>query len=237
MFQVDERLLEECRAGFAGDVRIHWLLGGAGSGKSTVARELQSTLGATVLDMDARIYGTFHKAFSPSRHPVSCQWSGAADGLSWLLDMTWDEFDSFNRASLPEYLDLLAREIPKLGVAGVAGVAIVDGGVCAPRMLSTVIEPSRIVCMRRSGLDAGALWAEPGDRSAMRDAVMALDTTGAKWERFVEFDENITRTILAECSQVGIPVCSWDESESSADVATRVAETLGLSRRRAAQQG
>ena len=226
MFQIDRSLLAECRDALSGDARIHWLLGGAGSGKSTVARELGEAFGVAVLDMDARIYGTYHTMFSPSRHPVSCRWAAADDGLSWLLDMTWKEFDSFNRASLPEYLDLLACEIRTFERTR---QLVVDGGLCNPVLLSTVIDPSRIVCMKRDDLDAQRLWSEPGERSAMRDAARALDTTGAKWSRFLEFNDNITSTILEECSASAIPVCAWDECDSPSDVAARVAGELGLS--------
>jgi hypothetical protein len=226
VFRVDQALLAGCRDALSGDARIHWLLGGAGSGKSTVCRELRSSLGVTVLDMDSRIYGSFHALFSPARHPVSCEWSAATDGLSWLLDMTWDEFDSFNRASLPEYLDLLAREVRALDSSK---ELVVDGGLCNPSLLATVIEPSRIVCLRRNGLDASALWSEPGERSKMRDAVMALDESGAKWSRFLEFNDCITSSILAECECAAIPVCVWDESQSASDVAARVTGVLGLS--------
>ena len=225
MFRVDQTLLEDCRRALSGNDRIHWVLGGAGSGKSTVSRELRSSPGVMVLDMDSRIYGAFHALFSPSRHPVSREWHAAGDGLSWLLDMTWDEFDSFNRASLPEYLDLLAREIETLDSSM---ELVLDGGVWHPGLLSTVIEPSRMVCMRRKGLDASRLWDEPGERSKMRDATMTLDASGAKWSRFLEFDDGITSTILTECSQAAIPVCVWDDSESSSDTAARVGGMLGL---------
>ena len=225
MFQVDRALLEECRHTLGGDARIRWVLGGSGSGKSAVCREIHSTLGVPVLDMDARIYGTFHALFSPLRHPVSYAWSMAPDGLGWLLDMTPDEFDSFNRASLPEYLDLLAGEIRQIDDGS---DLVIDGGVCNPTLLAEVIDPARMVCMRRDGLDPRNLWAEPGERLAMRDAVMRLDATGAKWSRFLEFDRGITSTLLAESSDAAVPVCGWDESEPVSAVATRVSALLGL---------
>ena len=213
----------------ASDGRIHWLVGGAGSGKSTVCRELRARLDAVVLDMDSRIYGTYHALFSPSRHPVSSRWSAAGDGLGWLLDMTPVEFDAFNRASLPEYLDLLGRELLTLEDPR---LIVVDGGICNPALLATVLEPSRIVCMRREGSDASVLWGEAGARADMRDAVMRLDATGQKWERFLEFDDLITSTAADECAQVGIRVCQWSESDSAHEIANRVAGMLGLAAQR-----
>jgi hypothetical protein len=225
VFQVDRELLEESGSVVASDRRVHWLVGGAGSGKSTVCRALHSTLGFTVLDMDARIYGTYHASFSPSRHPVSCRWRSAGDGLAWLLEMTWAEFDAFNRASLPEYLDLLGRELQSLDDPR---PILVDGGICNPALLAAVLEPSRIVCVLREGLDASGLWTRPGARSEMRDAVMRLDATGEKWRRFLEFDDCITSTVASECAQAGIRVCAWNEADRAPELADRVARTLGL---------
>jgi hypothetical protein len=201
VFPVDLDLLEESGRILALDGRIRWLVGGSGSGKSTVCRELHSMRDVTVLDMDSRIYGTYHAMFSPVRHPVSFEWSSAADGLAWLLDMTWVEFDAFNRASLPEYLDLLGREIRTLDDPR---PIVVDGGAYNTALLATVLEPSRIVCMRRAASDAAALWAQPGARSDMRDAVVRLDATGEKWKRFLDFDGRITSTAASECAQAGV---------------------------------
>lgn len=226
MFRVDMALLEESGSALASDGRIHWLVGGSGSGKSTVCRELASSRSVTVLDMDSRIYGSYHALFNASRHPVSHRWSEADDGLAWMLDMTWDEFDAFNRASLAEYLDLLGHEIQQLDDPR---PIVVDGGICNPGLLATVLEPSRIVGMRRTSLDAAALWAQPGTRSQMREAVLGLDATGEKWGRFLDFDDRITSTVAGECAQAGIRVCEWSESDSVAEVADRVAEMIGLS--------
>jgi len=228
VFQVDQALLEESGRVLASDPRVHWLLGGSGSGKSTVCRVLHAKLGVTVLDMDSRIYGAYHASFSPSRHPVSCQWHAAKDGMSWLLDMTWSQFEAFSRASLPEYIDLLSRELQTIG--GPQPV-LVDGGIWHPALLATVLEPSRIVCMRRDGLDASTLWAEPGARSEMRRAAMDLDATGAKWTRFLEFDDSITSTVATEAAEAGIVACGWSGSDSPADVAERVAGSFGFARR------
>jgi hypothetical protein len=228
VFQIDAQLLEGSGRALASDSRVRWLVGGAGSGKSTVCRELHATHGVTVLDMDARIYGTYHAMFSPSRHPVSCRWRSAGDGLAWLLDMTWDDFDAFNRASVPEYLDLLTREIQAFDDPR---PIVVDGGTYHAALLAAVLEPSRIVCMRREGSDASALWAGPGARSDMRDAVMGLDATGEKWKRFLEFDEGITTTVASESARSGVRECAWSDGDPVSDVAERVAGMRGLAGR------
>ena len=225
MFRLDLELLKESGSILASDGRIHWLVGGSGSGKSTVCSELRSKHDVIILDMDSRIYGTYHAMFSPSRHPVSSQWSAADDGLAWLLGLTPAEFDAFNRASLPEYLDLLGSEIQTLDDPR---PIVVDGGICNPALLATVLQPSRIVCVRREESDAATLWGQPGARSKMRDAVMRLDATGEKFKRFLEFDDRITATAADECAHAGIQVCAWKESESPSEVANRLAAMLGL---------
>lgn len=222
-FPLDLDLLTACRTALA-DRDLYWVLGGGGSGKSTVCRELGERLQLDVVDMDARIYGEYHAQFSAKRHPISTQWAAAPDGLAWLLDLSWEEFDAFNRASLPEYVDLLAHE---LGSRDDTAPVLVDGGVWHPTLLSVALDPARIVCLRREALDPEALWSQPGERAGMRDAVMALDPSGRKWDKFLAFDARITETVLAGAEAAGVRVCAWDDSESPSEVAERVRGLLG----------
>ena len=110
-FSINEKTLIQARDALAGSRKVYWVLGGAGSGKTTVCGVLSDRLGIPVYDMDAHIYGAYHRRFKQERHPANNAWSTARNGLEWLLQMTWNEFDTFNRAALPEYLELLAQDV------------------------------------------------------------------------------------------------------------------------------
>src|SRR5512139_217497 len=110
-FTIDHQLLTQARASLSERKRLYWIVGGAGSGKTSVCQFLSTQFGLLVYDMDAHIYGDYHGRFTEERHPVNWAWSTAENGLAWLLDMSWEEFDGFNQAALPEYLDLLASDL------------------------------------------------------------------------------------------------------------------------------
>ena len=224
-FSIDMRLLAESRAALAGRGHVFWVVGGAGSGKTTVCRTLSTTLGIPVYDMDAHIYGTYHARFTHDRHPVNTEWSTAPDGLAWLLDMSWDEFDAFNRAALPEYLDLLAED---LAYTQPEASLFIDGGICNPALVARVIPPGQIVCLAQLEWSSDEIWSETGDRASMKAAVQQLPRQEEAWRTFLEFDERITQCILEECRANDIAVCSRGDSESVDDVADRVARMLGI---------
>ena len=83
-FVIDHALLARAQEKLSGRTLL-WIVGGAGSGKTTVCQALSARLGLSVYDMDAHIYGSYHGRFNPARHPVNTAWSAAPDGLAWLL--------------------------------------------------------------------------------------------------------------------------------------------------------
>jgi hypothetical protein len=228
-FTVDTDLLARSRAALSQHERLYWVVGGAGSGKTTICQALSATLGIPVYDMDAQIYGAYHGRFTRERHPVNCAWSTSSDGLAWLLDMSWDEFYGFNRAALPEYLDLLAEDLDQTGPDG--GV-LIDGGICNPAILAQVIPSRRVVCLVCSGRSSREIWEETDERSSMKEAIFLLRNPEDAWRRFLEFDGRITRTILRECQEHDIPVCVRDQAEPVKGFAERVAGVLGIPHRR-----
>jgi hypothetical protein len=223
-FTIDTNLLTHCRAILDARANLYWLVGGAGAGKTTVSQALHATQGLVVYDMDAHIYGSYHGRFVPARHPVNRQWSSAADGLAWLLQMTWAEFDGFHRAALPEYLDLLAED---LGSMPSDTRILVDGGIWHPALLAQVLPPSRIVCLA-AARSSCEVWEGSADRLAMRDALLHLADAEAMWRKFLDFDLRITQTIVTESRACGIAVCVRGDSELVGDYAARIAAQLGL---------
>ena len=202
--------------------RLFWIIGGAGSGKTTVCSIISARYSLPVYDMDAHIYGTYHSRFTPDRHPVNTAWSTSENGLAWLLSMSWDEFNNFNQAALPEYLDLLAgdlRETPP------DSPLLIDGGITNPAMLVKVLPLHQIICLAaKPGVN---VW-EGVDRQAMKDAIFQLPEPEGAWRKFLEFNHRINRTIEEECRENRIKICRPRSSASVDDLAKDVAHLLGL---------
>ena len=224
-FAVDMGLLDRVAERLRAHVDIFWILGGAGSGKTTVCRLLSDLSGLPVYDMDAHIYGSYHSRFNPQRHPVNWAWSHSPDALAWLLDMSWDEFNRFNQAALPEYLDLLAEDLATLQPFD---RVLVDGGICNPYLLSRVIPAQNIVCLAVDGSASARVWEAEGDRQAMKEDIFRLPHPEAAWKRFLEFDSRLTVNILEECRGCGIPVCLRESATSQEETARQVAAWLGI---------
>ena len=224
-FILNKDLLTQSRATLHRRERLYWVVGGAGSGKTTICQVLSAKFELPVYDMDAHIYGAYHGRFTQERHPVNSAWSSARDGLSWLLAMSWDEFDSFNQAALPEYLDLLVEDLE--ATKPNASVLIV-GGICNPALIAQVISALQIVCLARPERSSAEIWNETDERKGMKEAVYQLARPEEAWRKFLEFDDLITRTILKESLENNISVCERSETESINKFAVRVANALGI---------
>jgi hypothetical protein len=224
-FLLDHHLLTQARTALSARKGLYWILGGAGAGKTSVCQVLSTQFGLPVYDMDAHIYGDYHSRFTEERHPANWAWSTSVNGLAWLLDMSWEEFDSFNQAALPEYLDLLIHDLQ--AVSPEAGL-LIDGGVCNPAVLAQAMPTRQLVCLAATYGSSARLWEESEERQPMKAAVETLPNPEAAWRRFLEFDQRINATILKECQVIEIPVCLRNEGESIEEIAGRVARVLGI---------
>ena len=224
-FIINKDLLAHSRAALSRRDRLYWVVGGAGSGKTTICNALTAKYELPVYDMDAHIYGAYHARFTQERHPVNKAWASARDGLAWLLDMSWDEFDSFNQAALPEYLDLLTED---LEAASPNASVIIDGGIFNVAILAQAISTPQIVCLAIPERSSAEIWNETDERKGMKEAVYQLAKPEKAWRKFLEFDDRITRTILKESRENNVAVCARDEPESVDEFADRVAHVLGI---------
>ena len=224
-FSIDTELIAQAQAKLSGHRHVYWIVGGAGSGKSTICRALSERFGIPVYDMDAQVYGAYHSRFSPKRHPVNSAWSASENGLSWLLSMTWPQFNHFNQAALAEYLDLLAQDLS--GMAPDVEL-LIDGGISNPALAAQVIPAHQMVCLENPGLSGAQVWEGSEPRLAMKSMVGALEEPSNAWARFLDFDAHITETIHKECLATGIPIIMWQPSDAVAIVAARAAEMLGI---------
>ncbi len=219
-FSVNHDLLAQAREKLSGR-RLFWIVGGAGSGKTTLCQALSARLGLSVYDMDAHIYGSYHGRLSPMRHPVNTAWSAAPDGLAWLLGLSWDEFDSFNRAALPEYLDLMCDDLEEVDPSS---AMLVDGGLCNPGLLAQVLPARQIVCLAAPELSSVRIWEQTAERAVMKEMIAQLPNPEATWRTFLEFDTRITQTILSECRENGISIYLRDATTSVEELTQRIVE-------------
>lgn len=224
-FTLNNDLFIQSRAALFRRDRLYWIVGGAGSGKTTICQALSAKYGIPVYDMDAHIYGAYHGRFTQERHPVNKAWSSARDGLAWLLDMSWNEFDSFNQAALPEYLDLLAEDLEGTNPSA---CVLIDGGICNPAILAQAISAPQIACLAIPQRSSAEIWNETEERKGMKEAVYQLPKPEEAWRKFLEFDDLITRTILKESRENNISVCERGETEAVNIFAERVAHILGI---------
>ncbi|NWG22214.1 MAG: hypothetical protein HXY39_18055 [Chloroflexi bacterium] len=223
-FRINHSLLDHARAVLSQRKRLYWLIGGAGAGKTLICDILSKELGLPVYDMDAHIYGDYHSRFT-TRHPVNQAWAAAPNSLGWLLSMSWDEFNQFNRAALPEYLDLLAEDLDSPKYA--RGV-LMDGGVCHPALLAQVMPPAQIVCLSAPALSSEHIWQADGERGEMKTFIHQLPQPEEMWRKFLAFDALITATILQESRASGIPICARGAVETAETFALRVRQALGI---------
>ena len=223
-FEVDFNLLEQARIALSQHEKLYWLLGGAGAGKTSVCGILSKRFGLPVYDMDSYIYGEYHARFT-TRHPVNRAWVAAPNSLTWLLEMSWEEFDQFNRAALPEYLDLLAEDLqnPKY-----AHGVLVDGGVWHPALLAQAIPPAQIVCLVAPEQSSEQVWQENEERQEMKAFIEQLPMAETMWRKFLEFDALITANILRESSASGISICTRGTGETAAAFAECARKALGI---------
>ena len=139
--------------------------------------------------------------------------------------MSWDEFDSFNQAALPEYLDLLAED---LDVTKRDAGLLIDGGICNPALIAQVISTRQIVCLAMPERSSTEIWNETDEPKSMKEAIYQLAKPEEAWCKFLDFDTRITHTILKECKENNISVCPRGETESVEEFAERVACALGI---------
>ncbi len=211
------QLIDAARSALWSRTHLRWLIGGSGSGKSTVAQAIGARTGILVYDMDAAVFGGRFR-FDPLCHPATTAWFTADNPLHWMLSQPWAEFDALYRAANAETLDLLADDL-----AGRPDEPLlIDGGITHPSVLTQVIPAARIICLERDEAQRAAEWHTSPTRTPMRDEILALPDGAALWRRFLEYDRQMTETIGRESRACGIQILRWGEGDTVEQVGERV---------------
>ena len=229
-FPVDRDLLGRVRAVLATRSGLRFVVGGAGTGKSSVCAEIGRTRGLEVLDMDARMYGSWFGRFDPGRHPASHAWSAAPDPLAWQLALDPDAFAAFHAATTAEALDLLAEDLERDdSLAGdPARPILVDGGFGRPIVLAEVVPPAHVVCLALPERLQGDVWTASPERRAFLDAVAAAPIAGDPVASFLALDRRLHAVMAGDARTAGIPLLERDETTDVADLAAQVLRSLGI---------
>lgn len=225
VFAVDDTLLEAARPVLERRKRSWFVLGGAGAGKSTVCAAIGERHGVDVLDLDARLYGSWHGTFDACRHPVNAAWAGAPDPLAFLLRLSPDELLAFHAASAAEALDRLADE---LRTTDPARPLLVDGGLASIAVLSRVVPSGRIAHLALPVEQRRDAWTADADRRAFLDVVAGVGGVADATARFLAQDEAISRALGAEARAAGVRTFLRAPGSTVAMLAGAVADHLGI---------
>jgi hypothetical protein len=214
------QLIDAARPALWSRTNLRWLIGGSGSGKSTIAQALGARTGITVYDMDVAVFGRFR--FDPVRHPATTAWFTAGNPLQWMLSRPWEAFDALYRANNAEVLDLLADDL----VGQPDEPLLLDGGITHPSVLTQVIPAARIICLERDEAQRATEWDTSPTRTPMRDEIVALPDGETLWQRFQEYDRRMTATLSHESRECGIPIVRWGKGDTVEQVDEQVLRLL-----------
>ena len=222
---MDGELVDGAKSALHARRGLRFVVGAAGAGKTTVCGALAERGGIDVMDMDARIYGSWHGRFDPVRHPASHAWSAAPDPLAWQLALEPEAYLAWQAASTAEALDLLAGELRD---EDPDRPLLIDGGFGSVAVLARVVPPDRIACLALPSADQASVWTATGDRRAFLDMVAGVTAVADPVGRFLALDRHLARAMVADAEAAGIPILERRPGDGIADVAERIARWLGL---------
>ncbi len=207
-FATDMNLLAEIRPLLAPFTRLYWLIGGAGTGKSTLSRALAAQTGIPRYDMDEHSFGDYGPRYTAQRHPATTAWFTAENPFGWMLSHNWENFAALYRASNVEMLDLFTADLqanydPQRPL-------LVDGGITHPALLAQVLPPERIICLAIPPGEGARLWQSDPERRVMLEMTLALPDGEAAWRRFLDYDQQLHDLCVGESRAAGIVVLERD---------------------------
>lgn len=225
MFSVDDALVEAVGDALRERTGLRFVAGAAGTGKSTVCAAIGERFGLDVLDMDARIYGSWHGRYDSGRHPASHAWSVARDPLAWQLALEPEAYLAFQAAGTAEAMDLLAEELRD---EDPIRPLLVDGGFGSVGVLARVASPDRVACLALPTPLQEGVWTGSVDRRAFLETVAGVTGVDDPVGRFLALDARLARAMVSDARAAGIAVVERRPDDNPAAFAERIARVLGL---------
>jgi hypothetical protein len=207
---------------------LRFVTGAAGSGKSTACAALARRRGLPVVDIDARLYGSWHQRFDPGRHPANHAWATAPDPLAWQLAMDPAAFLAFHDDSTLEALDLLADDLEGGEGPSPGSVLLLDGGFGSVRSLVAVVGPPTIACIIPSPDLRATVWTADPDRRGFLDLVAGVTAVSDPVGRFLALDIALAGRMEADTLVAGVVRIDRRREDSVEAVVTRLEAALGL---------
>ena len=139
-----------------------------------------------------------------------------------MLSQPWPAFDALYAAANAETLDLLADDLAGRPDAPL----LIDGGITHPSVLTQVIPAARLLCLERDEAQRAGEWHTSPSRTPMRDEILALPDGAALWQRFQEYDRQMTATLSRESRMCGIQILRWGANDTVEQVVEQVLRLL-----------
>jgi hypothetical protein len=207
---------------------LRFVTGAAGSGKSTACTALARRHGLPVLDIDERLYGSWHGRFDRRRHPGNHAWSTASDPLAWQLAMTPAAFLDFHDASTLEALDLLAEDLETGEGPAPGALLLVDGGFGSVRSLASVVDPATIACIVPSPDLRATAWTADPDRREFLEIVAGVSGIQDPVGRFLALDAALAGRMEADALAAGVACIDRRAADTIDAVVDRLVVPLGI---------
>jgi 2-phosphoglycerate kinase len=200
---------------------VHWLGGGSGAGKSTIARRLAAEYGLSVYATDD-VMRDHARRSTPEDAPQLARFMGMDVDERWVNDSPDTMVDSFHWYR-GEAFGLIVEDLLRLPA---------ESGVIAEgfRLLPHLVEPLL-------GAPPRAAWLLPTPRFRWT----AFESRGTAWDiprrtsdperaqrNLLERDRMFTDRLAAETERLGLPAIQVDTGMSEDELAVRVAKILML---------
>ncbi|TFH31783.1 MAG: hypothetical protein E4G99_13565 [Anaerolineales bacterium] len=208
--------------------KTFWILGGACTGKTTLATALCDLTGHQLIDMDARIYGTWMPMYSAEKYPGNHAWIQQSNALEWALQQTDEAYIHHCEKTSREYYQLLAIELESQDRRR---TTIVDGGFSSLVPWIGDIQQSNAICLDVSRDLAVSEWNSHPDRVSFKHEILALPNGEKKWQRFLELDALITCQLVDQAQTLGLPVIYARRADRLGSVVEQLIELWALTKR------
>lgn len=205
--------------------KTFWIVGGACTGKSTLASAICESMGYKLIDMDARIYGTWLSVYRADRYPENYRWIQQSNALEWALQQSDEEYLRHCERVSQEYFRLLVIELDHVKNPQ---RHIVDGGFSSLTAWVGDIEHRNIICLDVDRDLAVSEWNVHPKRVEFKHEILALPRGEKKWIRFLELDALISSQLVKQANIYGVPVIHARQVESVETLVGQVVELWAL---------